>query len=287
MLAVVCDHLATPKEMFDAKGKLVWAADYHVWRAVRSARIYGALAQVPKHGRPLDEQHCPWRFPGQYEDTETGLYYNRHRYYDPLTGQYASPDPIGLAGGDRPQGYVDNPNTYVDVNGLSASVLPNGPTVSSMASTRPNFYVSPTGETIQSTGYRYMRYLEDDGSINKYVSQTIAVKEAPGSYFGFEKFSTGSAARDAFQIKGPATGSSWSDARLRGEFDTLQLYDPLTGRFNTRVPFEAGDTSLNLTHAIIQSLDLVMCNSLKLIKCSSSIRLIFCRRNGHDKRRKY
>ena len=246
MLAVVCDHLGTPKQMFDTKGKLVWAADHHVWGAVRTARTFGALAVAQTHDREPSELQCPWRFPGQYEDAETGLYYNRYRHYDPLTGQYTSPDPIGLAGGDRPQGYVGNPNTYVDINGLSASVPPNGPTGSSMASTRPNFYVSPSGEAIQSTGYRYMRYLEDDGSVNKYVSQTIAVKEAPGSYFGFEKFSIGSAARDAFQIKGPETGSSWSDARLRGEFDTLQLYDPLTGRFNTRVPFEAGDTGIIL-----------------------------------------
>ncbi|WP_320203779.1 hypothetical protein [Agrobacterium rosae] len=130
-----------------------------------------------------------------------------------------------------------------------------------------------------------MRYLEVDGSINKYVSQTIAVKEAPGSYFGFEKFPTGSAARDAFQIKGPATGSSWSDARLRGEFDTLQLYDPLTGRFNTRVPFEAGDTGslLEPYTRYYPEFGSVMCNSLKLIKCSSSIRLIFCRRNDMTK----
>ncbi|WP_320196889.1 RHS repeat-associated core domain-containing protein (plasmid) [Agrobacterium rosae] len=120
MLAVVCDHLGTPKEMFDAKGKLVWAADYHVWGEVRAARTFGALAEAPKHDRQPDEQHCPWRFPGQYEDTESGLYYNRYRHYDALTGQYTSPDPIGLAGGDRPQGYVDNPSLFVDVLGLSS-----------------------------------------------------------------------------------------------------------------------------------------------------------------------
>ncbi|MEI7004865.1 RHS repeat-associated core domain-containing protein [Pectobacterium parmentieri] len=35
-------------------------------------------------------------------DAETGFYYNRHRYYDAESGQYSSPDPIGLAGGIRP-----------------------------------------------------------------------------------------------------------------------------------------------------------------------------------------
>ena len=52
-------------------------------------------------------------------DAESGLHYNRYRYYDPQTGQYLSPDPIGLAGGLRTQGYVHNPNEWVDPLGLS------------------------------------------------------------------------------------------------------------------------------------------------------------------------
>ncbi|CAM5372476.1 hypothetical protein MAUB1S_06378 [Mycolicibacterium aubagnense] len=118
---IVCDQLGTPKEMFDDKGNLVWATDHHVWGDVRSTRTYGNLVAKPAHDRLPDTIACPWRFPGQYEDAETGLYYNRHRHYDPLTGQYASPDPIGLEGGDRPQGYVDVPLTSFDVLGLARS----------------------------------------------------------------------------------------------------------------------------------------------------------------------
>ncbi|MFY0519810.1 RHS repeat-associated core domain-containing protein [Lysinibacillus sp. UGB7] len=40
----------------------------------------------------------PFRYQGQYSDEETGLYYNRFRYYSPEQGQYTQPDPIGLAG---------------------------------------------------------------------------------------------------------------------------------------------------------------------------------------------
>ncbi|TKW62510.1 MAG: RHS repeat-associated core domain-containing protein [Paracoccus denitrificans] len=40
---------------------------------------------------------CPIRFQGQWEDAESGLYYNRFRYYEPFAAQYASPDPIVIS----------------------------------------------------------------------------------------------------------------------------------------------------------------------------------------------
>nr|WP_253915989.1 RHS repeat-associated core domain-containing protein [Salmonella bongori] len=58
------------------------------------------------------------RLPGQQYDEETGLYYNRHRYYDPETGRYISQDPIGLKGGLNPYAYPLNPITEVDPLGL-------------------------------------------------------------------------------------------------------------------------------------------------------------------------
>ena len=65
------------------------------------------------------ERECPFRYQGQYEDAETGLYYNRFRYYDPEMGNYLSQDPIGLAGGNPTlYGYVEDPNTWIDVFGL-------------------------------------------------------------------------------------------------------------------------------------------------------------------------
>ena len=82
--AIITDHLGTPTAMLDAEGQTVWTADIG---------IYGELRNVTG-----DKQACPFRWPGQYEDDETGLYYNRFRYYDPEAGEYVSQDPIGLAG---------------------------------------------------------------------------------------------------------------------------------------------------------------------------------------------
>lgn len=117
---VVCDHLGTPKEMFDDRGDVVWSVDHHVWGEVRAIRSFGSLAVASEQPHRSEALTCPWRFPGQYEDAETGLFYNRHRHYDPLTAQYASPDPIGLHGGDRPQGYVPVPSIHCDPLGLAA-----------------------------------------------------------------------------------------------------------------------------------------------------------------------
>ena len=62
---------------------------------------------------------CPHRFAGQYEDVETGLAYNRYRYFDPETGQYLCVDPIRLAGGLNSFAYVDDPLVEIDPLGLA------------------------------------------------------------------------------------------------------------------------------------------------------------------------
>ena len=71
------------------------------------------------------------------------------------------------------------------------------------------------------------------------------------SYFGFKKFDTAYQARDGFQIKYDYYNQndpyrSWSNAAVRGTFDTLQLYDNTTGKLKVRIPYTFGDTGKDL-----------------------------------------
>ncbi|WP_440974304.1 RHS repeat-associated core domain-containing protein [Pseudomonas koreensis] len=108
------DHLGTPQELTDYSGEIVWSAQYDA---------YGKVAAITLAGEDYLDQ--PLRFQGQYFDAESGLHYNRHRYYDPRLGRYLTPDPIKLAGGLNQYRYVPNPTGWVDPLGLSD--CPGGP----------------------------------------------------------------------------------------------------------------------------------------------------------------
>uniref|UniRef100_UPI00158CD631 RHS repeat-associated core domain-containing protein n=1 Tax=Burkholderia cepacia TaxID=292 RepID=UPI00158CD631 len=108
-----CDHLGTPQELTDEHSEIVWSAEYRAWGAVKE------VVRKASDGRV--ELRNPIRFQGQYHDHETGLHYNRHRYYDPRSGRFVSKDPIGLVGGINLYEYVRNPLTWIDPLGLQAS----------------------------------------------------------------------------------------------------------------------------------------------------------------------
>ncbi len=108
---IVTDHLGAPVALFDEAGRLAWKAQLDLYGVAR--------LDVRKTG-------CPWRFPGQYEDEETGLYYNRFRYHDPESGRYISQDPIRVAGGLDLYGYVRDVFTWTDPLGLSGCKIYRG-----------------------------------------------------------------------------------------------------------------------------------------------------------------
>ncbi|MEF9439355.1 RHS repeat-associated core domain-containing protein [Burkholderia sp. 1B3(2022)] len=68
---------------------------------------------------------APLSFQGQQEDAETGLRYNRYRYYDPVLGRFVSRDPIGLVGGLNAYQYAPNPVQWTDPTGLTRCCCPS------------------------------------------------------------------------------------------------------------------------------------------------------------------
>ncbi|MDQ0038689.1 RHS repeat-associated protein [Variovorax boronicumulans] len=107
-----CDHLGTPMELTDGAGNIAWEANYKAWGEARLTISEAARKAGLKN---------PIRFQGQYLDEETGLHYNRFRYYDPVMGRFVSKDPIRLRGGINVFQYASNPVKWIDPTGLSAA----------------------------------------------------------------------------------------------------------------------------------------------------------------------
>jgi RHS repeat-associated protein len=103
--SIITDHLGTPLSMFDETGVQTWGAELDIYGSVKSL-----------HG---DRSDCPFRYPGQYEDSETGLYYNRFRYYDSEISEYISQDPLGIICGLNFYAYTHDPTCWTDAFGLS------------------------------------------------------------------------------------------------------------------------------------------------------------------------
>ncbi|MCA9368358.1 RHS domain-containing protein, partial [Candidatus Kaiserbacteria bacterium] len=104
-------HLGQPLKLFDKAGKITWAA---------RSQAFGQTTVF------VNETENNLRFPGQYEDGESGLFYNYHRYYDAQVGRYLQSDPAGFVGGLNTYLYVNSsPLEFIDPLGLFCSPILN------------------------------------------------------------------------------------------------------------------------------------------------------------------
>ena len=129
------DYLGTPKEVSNQNGEIVWQGNYDE---------YGKVTSV----KGETEQNI--RFQGQYEDAETGLFYNNFRYYDSDSSRYINQDPIGLAGDFNPYRYCTNPLVRIDPLGLDELVyqlIKDGKVV----------YIGITEQTATARGNQHIR----------------------------------------------------------------------------------------------------------------------------------
>ncbi|ENH2903543.1 PAAR/RHS domain-containing protein [Escherichia coli] len=114
----VSDLTGCPLMLFNSEGKTVWRPG--------QTSLWGLALSLPADtGYPdprgeLDPEAAPGLlYAGQWQDVESGLCYNRFRYYEPETGMYLVSDPLGLQGGEQTYRYVPNPLRWIDPLGLN------------------------------------------------------------------------------------------------------------------------------------------------------------------------
>ncbi|MDQ0568340.1 RHS repeat-associated protein [Variovorax paradoxus] len=139
--AVHSDHLNTPRKLTNSDGQAVWQWSYSAFgedKPTIAKNRFANLDITPNPGTTsLSEVKFNLRYPGQYADEESGLFYNYFRSYDARTGRYSQPDPIGLGGGWNRFGYVEgNALNNFDPFGLAVISLPGETFAEKMASVR-------------------------------------------------------------------------------------------------------------------------------------------------------
>jgi RHS repeat-associated protein len=163
MQSIITDYLGTPVEMYDDNGKQTWGVEYDVYGKIRKRSVGGAV-------------DCPFRYQGQYEDEETGLYYNRFRYYDSKDGNYISQDPTGITSNNPTlYGYVKDTNSFIDLLGLD-EILTSGTVYRGGSGTLNNLTPAPKDASGPKRGLSTYTAKPESGKF-----QTIDVAKLEGT----------------------------------------------------------------------------------------------------------
>ncbi|MGP3593654.1 RHS repeat-associated core domain-containing protein [Vagococcus sp. WN89Y] len=149
-----CDPNGAPVRLTSPQGEIVWSEKTGVW---------GEKGEV--YASRIDN---PLRFQGQYFDAETGLHYNRYRYYDPAIAAYISQDPIGLAGGINTYGYVRGPFTWIDPLGLSDCGIAGAVNWKGFNPIKRDYVIDGvTHKNLSGLQYHYLKHGKEFGDITQ------------------------------------------------------------------------------------------------------------------------
>ena len=162
--SIVSDYLGTPLQAFDNNGNKVWEQELDIFGRKKTGNNKSSF--------------IPFKYQGQYEDVETGLYYNRFRYYDPRIGNYISQDPIRLMGNNPTlYGYVSNSNVAVDPLGLMAwGEFMNGASATITAGGHSGVYHSSTA------GHAEINGLNDFANKGWLNGQDVTISDVTGHF---------------------------------------------------------------------------------------------------------
>jgi RHS repeat-associated protein len=196
--SIVSDHLGTPFQMYSAEGQKFWECELDTYGKVRI--VEG------------DKGSCPFRYQGQYEDVETGLYYNRFRYFDSNVCGYISQDPIRLKGGMNFHSYVFDINSAIDTLGLTTENCGKNESKTQFSKIPK---ASELREWAKSQGYELLS--------NENGIEVWGIKGADGW---------------RLKIKHPSTTPGIDSGSQKWRFSARtkpgEYYDPTTGRTGTR-----------------------------------------------------
>jgi RHS repeat-associated protein len=181
------DHLNTPRVARNESGVIIWQ-----WYS----DVYGG--GLPDEDPDGDGvlTHINLRYPGQYYDAETGLFYNGTRYYRPGPGVYYQSDRIGLAGGVNTYAYVgNNPLRYIDPLGLRANIdtylTPDAAAIVALLENNAQSIVQDaeySGAVYQLSGENVYRYTEATTTGSRDTSSLLA--DIPNDAAYIESFHT-------------------------------------------------------------------------------------------------
>ena len=223
-----CDHLGTPTALINKDGEVDWSVELDAW------------GNVLKEHNPKNIDQ-PIRFQGQHFDEESGLHYNRHRYYDPQLGRYINQDPIGFDGrGLNFYQYTSNsPLNITDPKGLILpllAVIAGGTLVIYWSA---GTYASmESGNILRESAFRELQ------EANKVQEVVLDCEINPSSHLGCsDKELLNELSRSVQPMREEAIKNLQKAACLLG---TGTPGTSLSGPVSTNLPELGGDTAKNL-----------------------------------------